>query len=78
MATQADVDALSSRVDAATAAVQTGVTNIRADIETLKSANPGVDTTALEASVSALESEVTDVTELDEENPAAPVDPPVE
>jgi hypothetical protein len=72
MATQADVDALAARVDAATTAVKTGVGNIRQDIADLKAANPGVDTTALEASVGGLESEVTDVTELDEENPAPP------
>lgn len=72
MATQADVDAIAARVDAATTAVTTGVAAIRADIATLKEANPGVDTTALEASVGKLESEVADVNELDDENPAAP------
>lgn len=72
MATQADVDALATRVDAATTAVTTGVAAIREDIATLKASNPGVDTTALEASVGKLESEVADVNELDSENPAPP------
>lgn len=69
MASQGDVDALSQRVDAATDAVATGVAGIRQDIADLKDANPGVDTSALEASVSRLESSVSDVTELDSENP---------
>lgn len=70
MATQADVDKLATRIDAATAAVTAGVANIRSDIADLKAANPGVDTTALEASVGGLETEVADVSELDGENPA--------
>ena len=59
-------------LQAATTAVTSGVANIRQDIADLKAANPGVDTTAREASVGRLEAEVTDVTELDSENPAAP------
>jgi len=71
MSKQDDIDALGARVDAATAAVTTGVAGIRQDIADLKAANPGVDTTALEASVGRLEAEVTDVAELDSENPPA-------
>lgn len=70
MATQADVDALAARIEAATTAVTDGVAGIRQDIADLKAANPGVDTTALEASVGRLEAEVSDVAELDSENPA--------
>lgn len=70
MATQEDLDALNARVSAATEALNTGVANIRGDIETLKAANPGVDTSALEASVAALEATTVDVGELDAENPA--------
>jgi hypothetical protein len=70
MATQEDVDALNDRVTAATEALNVGVANIRGDIETLKAANPGVDTTALEASVAALEATTLDVGALDAENPA--------
>jgi hypothetical protein len=75
MATQDDINTLAARVDAATTAVKTGVGNIRGDIATLKATNPGVDTTALEASVAGLESEVSDVTELDSENPASTTTP---
>lgn len=63
--TQDQVDALTARVDAATQAIETGVTDIRADIQAIKDAHPDVDVTALEASVAGLEA-------LDAENPEAP------
>lgn len=58
MATQAQVDALTERVN-------TGVTNIRQDIADIKAAHPEIDLTALEASVGGLEG-------LDQENPVTP------
>jgi len=70
MATQADINALSARIDSANLAFTTGLQGVRDDIAALKAANPGVDTTALEASVSALEADVSGLTELDSENPA--------
>jgi len=58
MATQQEqLDAIVSRIDAATA-------GIRQDIADLKAANPGVDFTALEERVTGLEG-------LDAENPEA-------
>ena len=48
MATQADVDALVTRLNQATA-------DIRQDIADLKAANPDLDLSALEAKVDALE-----------------------
>mgnify|MGYP006330417985 FL=1 len=80
-ATQQEIDNLVGRVNAVETAVTDGVAGIRSDIETLKAENPGVDITALEASVAQLESGVTGLTTLDAENPAAPVeptDPPVD
>lgn len=58
MATQADVDAIVSRIDTAT-------TGIRQDIADIKAAFPQVDLTALEDKVSSLEG-------LDAENPVTP------
>jgi prefoldin subunit 5 len=71
MSTQADVDALNTRLSAAADAITTGLADIRQDIADLKAANPGVDTAALEATVQRLEQGAADVTELDSENPAA-------
>ena len=48
MATQAQIDALATRINAA-------VADIRADIETIRAANPDVDLSALEAKVASLE-----------------------
>lgn len=73
MATQADLDALSARLSAVADSFTAGVANIRSDIADLKAANPGVDTSALEATVARLEANAADVTELDSENPAPPV-----
>jgi multidrug resistance efflux pump len=72
MATQADLDALNARLDAAQTAREAAVANIRSDIAALKSANPGLDTTALEATVARVEAGTVDETELDSENPAPP------
>jgi hypothetical protein len=57
-----------AQIDALTTAISTATTNIRADIDDLKSRiPPDVDTSALDASVAALEA-------LDVENPP-PVPP---
>lgn len=58
MATQADVDALTRRIS-------DGVTNIRADIQAIKEANPDLDLSALERSVDGLDT-------LAAENPEPP------
>lgn len=61
MATQAQLDALVSRID-------TAVAGIRQDIADIKAANPGIDLSALEDRVAGLEG-------LDAENPAPPAEP---
>jgi hypothetical protein len=73
MATQENVNELAGRVNAVKTTVDTGVGNIRSDIETLKAQRPELDFSALEGSVAALETSVQGVTELDAENPAAEV-----
>jgi hypothetical protein len=70
MATQADIDALTTRLETVDATLTAGLSGVRQDIADLKAANPGVDTAALEASVAALETGVTGLSELDSENPA--------
>jgi ABC-type transporter Mla subunit MlaD len=61
MATQAQLDALVSRID-------TAVAGIRADIDEIKAAHPEIDLSGLEARVAGLEG-------LDAENPAPPAEP---
>lgn len=73
MATQNDVNQLAGRVDAVKTAVNTGVAGIRSDLETIKAAHPEIDLSALDASVTTLETSVQGVTDLDAENPAAEV-----
>lgn len=75
MATQDDVDQLVERINTVASTVDTGVSNIRQDIEEIKAANPAVDFSSLEESVANLEASAGLVTGLDEENPAAPVEP---
>lgn len=65
MATTEDVNRIMAKVTA----IGEGVARIRQDVTDLKAANPALDLAALEASVDAVGA---DVTELDEENPAAP------
>lgn len=69
LATQADLDALSARIDTNTNAVTTGVTGIRQDIADLKAAHPDLDLSSLEARVSGLDEAVSGLTALDSENP---------
>lgn len=75
MATQADINALNDRLSAASDSFTTGLQGVRDDIQALKDANPGVDTTALEASVARVEAGAAALSQLDAENPTAtPVD----
>jgi hypothetical protein len=77
MATQAQVDALTTRVTAVGDAVTTGVAGIRSDLDAIRAANPDVDLSALEGSVTALEASTAGVTDLDAEFPVAtPVEDP--
>jgi chromosome segregation ATPase len=83
MATQAQVDDLTARVGAlapVVTSISDGVANIRQDIANIRAENPGVDLSALEATVTGIEGDLssaaTTVADLDAENPAAtPTDP---
>jgi hypothetical protein len=72
MSTQADVDALKGTIDALGGSLSTALTGIQSDLDALKAANPGVDITALQASVSALSTAVDQATSIDAENPVTP------
>jgi hypothetical protein len=54
--------ATQSQIDALTSAITTAIAGIRADLEAIKAANPAVDLSGLQASVDALAA-------LDAENP---------
>ena len=76
---QDQINALTEQVGGIATTIGTVVTalgNVRQDIADLKAANPTVDLSALEASVAGLGTAVdslsSDVTELDDENPAVP------
>jgi hypothetical protein len=81
MTQQEQLDAYAGRLDAVRTAVVNGTAGVRADIADLKAqiaaGTPAteLDFTAVEASVAALEASAPDLTELDGENPAAPVEP---
>lgn len=72
MANQDDITRLTAAVTASTEKVTTATTAIRQDIADLKDANPGLDVTALEASVSELGTAVGGLETLDAENPVPP------
>lgn len=76
MGTQDQVQELVGQVDSIRVAVETGVAGIRSDLEAALAAHPEVDLTALSASVANLQSAVQSVTDLDGENPVAPVPAP--
>lgn len=57
------------QIDNLSTAINTAVTNIRQDIADLKAQIPNLDTSALDASVAALQA-------LDLENPVPPADSP--
>lgn len=69
MATQDDITRLTEQVTAATGRITSATTAIRQDIADLKTANPGLDTTALEESVATLTAGVGGLEDLDAENP---------
>lgn len=58
-AVQGDVDALTAQITTLVDTLTAAVTQIQVDIDALKVANPGVDLTALTATVAALATEVT-------------------
>jgi hypothetical protein len=72
MATQEDVDALKATVDQLGGTLGTALAGIQSDLDALKAANPGVDISALQASVSNLATAVDQATAIDAENPVPP------
>jgi ABC-type transporter Mla subunit MlaD len=72
MATQQDIDNLAAQLDALGGTLGTALAGIQGDLDALVAANPGVDVTALTASVAALSGLVDQATGIDAENPPAP------
>lgn len=72
MATQTDVDTLTAKLDDLSTQLDTAVTGIQGDLDALKAANPGVDVSALSASVDRLATVAQRATDTDAENPAVP------
>jgi hypothetical protein len=66
---QQSIDDLTAQVATLETALTTSLDDIQSDLDALKAANPAVDTTALEASVSALSTAVQRAMVIDEENP---------
>jgi hypothetical protein len=73
MATQADVDALTARLQAVDTRNQAAVVAIQAEIVALQAANPELDLTALTTAVAQMETDATTFEGL--EPPAPPVTP---
>lgn len=61
---QDDIDAQVTAINAAVTSLNADVTSINNEIAALKQANPGVDTTALDAAVASLTSTVGSVTAI--------------
>lgn len=85
MANQADIDALKATIDQLGGDLSTALSGIQSDLDAAVQANPGVDLSALQASVGTLSEAVLRAQQIDGENPAAPVesdpapsDPPVD
>lgn len=75
MATQDDIDRLTSTVTASTEQITTATDAIRQDIADLKAARPDLDVSALEASVGQLGTAVGGLEALDAENPVPAPEP---
>jgi hypothetical protein len=73
--TQADVDALTAQVTQLAAQLTTDVTNIDAEIAALKTANPGLDLSKLEAAMTGLSGTVSTVDAIAPPPPATPAAP---
>jgi len=71
MATQADVDAITTQVQQVATDLETAKTNLQAEIDALASANPSLDLTALNAAVAPLDAAVNSLGELKPTPPAA-------
>jgi hypothetical protein len=73
MATQADVDALTARVNAIATQQNKALDEVKAEVKALQDANPALDLTALSG---AVDSAAQGAQALDDLNPDAPVDVP--
>lgn len=69
-AIQADIDALTAQLTELGGTLGVALAGIQGDLDALVAANPGVDVTALSASVAALSTAVDQATAIDAENPA--------
>lgn len=69
MATQDDIDRIAGQIANSTETVVSAEANIRADIQAIKDANPGVDLSGLEASVAPLTQAAESLRTLADENP---------
>jgi len=83
VATQAEIDALTSRVNEVSATQTKALGEIKTEIENLKTANPDIDTTALEGAVASAESGAKDLDDvvpdvLPEPTPEPEPTPPAE
>ena len=73
MATQADIDAIKASIDTFATDLGAALDGIQGDLDALKAANPAVDLSALQASVTALAGVVTRAQDVDAENPVVPL-----
>lgn len=71
MASQADVDALTSAVDQVSADLASAQSKLQAEIDALAAANPSLDLTALQAAVAPLDSAVVALGDLTPTPPSA-------
>jgi uncharacterized coiled-coil protein SlyX len=72
MATQADVDALTTQVSTVASDLAKAQADIQAELDALSTANPTVDLTALTAAVAGLDPAVQTLGALKPDAPAAP------
>jgi ABC-type transporter Mla subunit MlaD len=72
MATQDDIDQLTTRMDQRDAQLQSALDGIRQDVADLKAEHPEVDLSRLDAAIGQFEQLTDTATELDGENPAPP------
>ncbi len=64
MATQADIDAISTKLAELQTTLSADDASIQAEIDALKAANPSVDVTALQSAVDSLSAQVDATTAL--------------
>lgn len=70
MATQSDVDAVTTQVQQVATDLQSAQSSLQAEIDQLAQANPSVDLTALQAAVAPLDSAVQALGQIKPDQPA--------